>query len=100
MTPTHVAYIEHLLGIVPTMKGTYTVKFDLIHTHYSSIRAKDIITHWQIDQVVRAFIFYILGATFFCVATSSVDLIFLMVLRDVDLIYTYDWGSATLAYLY
>ena len=50
--------------------------------------------------MVRAFIFYLLGTILFCDAASSVDLVLLMALRDVDLIHTYNWGSAALAYLY
>ena len=57
-------------------------------------------TPHQIDKVVRAFILYLLGTTLFYDAASSVDLVLLMALRDVDLIHTYDWGSAALAYLY
>ena len=38
--------------------------------------------------------------TIFYDAASSMDLVVLMALRDVDLIHTYDWGSDALAYLY
>ena len=100
MTTRYVAYIDHLLGMTPAMKGTHTIKLDSLFTHYSGIRVEDIRTPRQIDQVVRAFILYLLGTTLFYNAASSMDLVVLMALRDVDLIHTYDWGSAALAYLY
>ena len=99
MTLNRAAYIEQMLGIVPTIKATHTVKFDSIITHYSTI-AIEVTFPREIDQVVRAFIFYLLGPTLFCDAASSVDLVLLTAFRDVDLISTYDWGSAALAYLY
>ena len=40
----HIAYIERLLGIVPTMKRTHTFKFDSIHAYYSGISIEDITT--------------------------------------------------------
>ena len=100
MTPDRAAYVERLLGVVPTMKATHTVKFDSILSHYSRIDLRGITSPRDIDQVVRAFVFYLLGTTLFCDAASSVDLVLLLALRDVDLIHTYDWGSAALAYLY
>ena len=54
----------------------------------------------QIDQVVRAFLVYLLGTTLFADTASSIDLMFLMPLRDLDLVGTYDWGSCAFAYLY
>ena len=45
-------------------------------------------------------VLYFLGTILFCDAASSMDLVVLMALRDVDLIHIYDWGSAALAYLY
>ena len=44
----------------------------------------------EIDQVVRAFIVYLLGTTLFVDTASSIDLIFLSLLRDLDLVATYD----------
>ena len=54
----------------------------------------------QIDQVVRAFLVYLLGTMLFADTASSIDMMFLMSLRDLDLVSTYDWGSCALAYLY
>ena len=51
-------------------------------------------------QVIRAFLVYLLGTTLFADTASSIDLMFLMPLRDLDLVSTYDWGSCALAYLY
>ena len=50
--------------------------------------------------MVRSFLLYLLGTTLFADATNSLDLIFVMPLRDLDLVASYDWGSYALAYLY
>ena len=47
-----------------------------------------------------SFLLYLLGTTLFADAASSLDLAFVMPLRDLDLVATYDWGSCALAYLY
>ena len=54
----------------------------------------------EIDQVIRAFLIYLLGTTLFADTASSIDLMFLMPLRDLNLVGTYDWGSCAFAYLY
>ena len=54
----------------------------------------------QIDQVVRAFLVYLLGTTLFADIASLIDMMFLMPLRDLDLVIMYDWSSYALAYLY
>ena len=56
MMQDHAAYVERLLGVVPAMKATHTVKFDSILSHYSGIALEDITSPRDIDQVVRAFI--------------------------------------------
>ena len=43
---------------------------------------------------------YLLGTTLFVDAASSLDLVFMMPMRDLDLVASYDWGSCALAYLY
>ena len=50
--------------------------------------------------MVRSFLFYLLGTTLFVDAASSLDLVFVIPLRDLDLMASYDWGSYALAYLY
>ena len=50
--------------------------------------------------MVRSFLLYLLGTTLFADATSSLDLVFVMPLRNLDLVASYDWGSCALAYLY
>ena len=50
--------------------------------------------------MVRSFLLYLLGTTLFADATNSLDLVFVMTLRDLDLVASYDWGSCALAYLY
>ena len=98
MTADRVTYIECLLGMVPDMKGTHTIKVDSIRSHYTRQRVEAATSGAEIDQVVRAFLIYLLGTTLFADTASSIDLMFLMPLRD--LVSTYDWGSYALAYLY
>ena len=38
MTADRVAYIQTLLGMVPEMKGTHSLKFDSIRAHYTRER--------------------------------------------------------------
>ena len=54
----------------------------------------------QVDQVARAFLVYLLESTLFLDMTNSIDLMYLSPLRDLDLISSYDWGSAALSYMY
>ena len=100
VTADRVAYIERLLGMVPDMKGTHTIKVDSIRSFYTRPRVEAATSGAEIDQVVRAFLVYLLGTTLFADTASSIDLMFLMPLRDLDLVDTYDWGSCALAYLY
>ena len=100
MTADRVAYIQTLLGMVPEMKGTHSLKFDSIRAHYTRERVAAATTGQDIDQVVRSFLLYLLGTTLFADAANSLDLVFVMPLRDLDLISSYDWGSCALAYLY
>ena len=50
--------------------------------------------------MVRSFLLYLLGTTLFADAVSFLDLVFVMPLRDLDLVSSYDWGRYALAYLY
>ena len=50
--------------------------------------------------MVWSFLLYLLGTTLFADAASSFDLVFVMPLRDLDLVASFDWGSCALAYLY
>ena len=71
-----------------------------LRSHYTRERVAATTTGREIDQVVRAFLLYLLGTTLFADTASSINMIFLMPLRDLDLVATYDWGSCALAYLY
>ena len=82
------------------MKGTHSLKFDSIRAHYTRERVAAATTGQEIDQVVRSFLLYLLGTTLFANAASSLDLVFVMPLRDLDLVSSYDLGSYALAYLY
>ena len=94
MTADRVAYIQTLLGMVPEMKGTHSLKFDSIRAHYTckrvAYRCAAATTCQEIDQVVRSFLLYLLGTTLFADAASSLDLIFVMPLRDFDLVASFD----------
>ena len=87
---SYVAYIDRLLSMVSLMKGTYTIKVDSIHSYYSTIPLAIITNPRQIDQLVRAFIFYLLGTTLFHNTGSSIDLMLLMPLQDLDLIASFN----------
>ena len=76
--------------MVPDMKGTHIFKIDSIWSHYTCERVTAATTSREINQVVRSFLLYLLGMTLFADTASSLDLIFLMPLRDLDLVATYD----------
>ena len=76
--------------MVPEMKGTHSFKFDSIRAHYIHERVAAANPGQKIDQVVRSFLLYLLGTTLFANAASSLDLVFMMPLRDLDLVATYD----------
>ena len=82
------------------MKGTHTMKVNSLRAHYTRDMIAAITTGRQIDQLVRSFLLYLLGTTLFADAASSLDLVFVMPLRDLDLISSFDWGSYALASLY
>ena len=90
MTVDRFAYIQTLLGIVPEMKGTHSLKFDSIRAYYTHERVANATTGREIDQVVRSFLLYLLGTTLFADASSSLDLVFMMPLRDLDLVSSYN----------
>ena len=50
--------------------------------------------------MVRSFLLYLLGTTLFADAASSLDLVFVMPLPDLDKASSLDWGSCALAFLY
>ena len=82
------------------MKRTHTIKIDSIRSYYTQTRVEAATTPRAIDQVVRAFLVYLLGTILFADTASSIDLIFLPPLQDLDLVAPYNWGSYALAYLY
>ena len=47
----HIAYIQQLLGMVPPLKGTRTIKFDTILSHYMVVRVESMTSPAQVDQV-------------------------------------------------
>ena len=93
-------YVQSLLGVVPDMKGTHTMKIDSLRSFYSRDRVAAATDDRRVDQVVRSFLLYLLGTTLFADAASSLDLVFVMPLRDLDQVSSYDWGSCALAFLY
>ena len=93
-------YVRTLLGVVPDMKGTHTMKIDSFRSFYTLDRVAAATSDQMVDQVVRSFILYLLGTTLFADAASSLDLVFVMPLRDLDRVSSFDWGSCALAFLY
>ena len=63
--------------MVSDMKGTHTVKIDSIMSFYKYARVEAATTPRAIDQVVRAFLVYLLGTILFADTARSIDLIFL-----------------------
>eukprot|EP00268_Persea_americana_P024464 TRINITY_DN23867_c0_g2_i1.p1 TRINITY_DN23867_c0_g2~~TRINITY_DN23867_c0_g2_i1.p1 ORF type:complete len:147 (+),score=18.47 TRINITY_DN23867_c0_g2_i1:250-690(+) len=54
----------------------------------------------KIRNAVRAFLLYILSCTLFIDKFDTrVPIIYLQLLMDLDVVYTYAWGTAALAYL-
>ena len=86
--------------MVPPLKGTRTIKFDAILSHNTIARVASMTSPAKVNQVARAFLVNLLGSTLFPDPTSSIDLMYLPSLQDLDRISSYDWGSATLSYLY
>ena len=93
-------YVRTLLGVVPDMKGIHTMKIDSLRAYYTRDRVAAATSDQAVDQVVRSFLLYLLGTTLFADAASSLDLIFIMPLRDLDRVSSFDWGSCALAFLY
>ena len=82
------------------MKGTHTMKIDSLRSFYTRDRVAAATSDQMVDQVVRSFLLYLLGAILFTDAASSLDLVFVMPLRDLDRVSSFDWGSCALAFLY
>ena len=49
MSPDRVTYIERLLGMIPNMKGTHTIKIESIRSHYMQERVEAATIGLQID---------------------------------------------------
>lgn len=49
MSPDCLEYVERLLGMVPYMKGTHTIKIDSIKSHYTEERIAAAITPRAVD---------------------------------------------------
>ena len=71
-------YVRTLLGVVPDMKGTHTMKIDSLRAYYTRDRVAAATSDQVVDQVVRSFLLYLLGTTLFADAASSLDLVFVM----------------------
>ena len=53
----------------------------------------------EVNQLARCFLIFLLGSCVFYNAKSSVDLCFLLALRDLDTVNSYNYGGAALAHL-
>ncbi|KAI8572879.1 hypothetical protein RHMOL_Rhmol01G0234800 [Rhododendron molle] len=60
----------------------------------------DILTLVTVEQLTRAFLFYLLGQTLFANKDGSVHMQFLAPLQHLEAIREFDWGSSALATLY
>ena len=71
-------YVRILLGVIPDMKGTHTMKIDSLRAYYTRERIAAATSDQAVDQVVRSFLLYLLGTTLFADTASSLDLVFIM----------------------
>ena len=65
-----------------------------------SFRRLSTTTPRQIAQKARCFLMILLGNTLFCETNHEISIALLSPLRYLDLVATFDWGSAALTYLY
>ena len=90
-------YVRDLLVFLPTWKNHKNV---VLSSLVESFRRLPTTTPRQITQKVRCFLLILLGTTLFYETGHEVSITLLSPLRDLDRVAIFDWGSATLAYLY
>ena len=90
-------YCRDLLGFLPTWKNRKNV---VLSSLVESFRWLPTTTPRQITQKARRFLLILLGTTLFCETGHEVSIALLGPLHELDRVVTFDWGSATLAYLY
>ena len=100
LTGDRADYVRTLLGVVPDIKGTHTMKIDSLRSFYSRDKVAATTDDQRVDQVVRSFLLYLLGTTLFTDVASLLDLVFMMPFRDLDQVSSFDWGSCAMAFLY
>lgn len=93
---------QEILGVSPPdseMSGGF-LKIMWLMDQFSTPLPEDA-TQAEVDRYTRAYIFSVIGGTVMPDRSGNkVKMIFLPLLRDIDRIRDYSWGSASLAFLY
>ncbi|KAI8547454.1 hypothetical protein RHMOL_Rhmol07G0197100 [Rhododendron molle] len=89
--------LEWFLGKVPPLHSRGHI--DLAWLSKTFMKT-DILTQVSVEQLVRAFLLYVLGQTLFANKDSSVHTQFLVLLQHLEAIREFDWGASALATLY
>ena len=90
-------YVRDLLGFLPVWKNRKNV---VLSSLVESFKRLPTTTPRQIAQKARCFLLILLGTTLFCETGHEVSIALLSPFRDLGQVSTFDWGSATLSYLY
>ena len=85
------------MGFLPTWKNQKNV---VLSSLVESFRRLATTTPRQIAQKARCFLLILLGTTLFYETGHEVSIALLGPLHDLSQVSSFDWGSATLAYLY
>ncbi|KAM3359132.1 hypothetical protein P3S68_022065 [Capsicum galapagoense] len=95
---------QRLLGFVPSLRdfSSSFLKVSALKAHMlSEPQLSDMTTQEIVNQKVRCYMFWMIAGTMMADTFGSyLKLMYLPMLKDVNVIGSYSWGSATLAYLY
>lgn len=76
-----------------------SVRMEWLRTQFHSVSDRD--RQQRIECAARAYLLFLLGCTLFADKSGTrVPIAYLCLLRDLDRVSTYAWGTAALAYLY
>lgn len=95
--------LAHLLGRVPDdISGSGTVRYRWFYEQFQEDMksGRSFVTETDFEQLARAFLLYLFGATLFPSKDSRVHLHYLAAMRDFATVKDYNWGGAALATLY
>ncbi|KAK9097456.1 hypothetical protein Sjap_022953 [Stephania japonica] len=82
------------------MVGRDSVRLQWLESKFSEVPNIDDPCSSSVVYAARAYILYLLGCTLFANKSKTVSVMYLHMLRDVDAIHTFSWGSACLSFLY